>query len=90
MIMRRAMEMDGSLAMPPRLRLRLISESTPNRPNSSYAIAFRFTLRQVSILKLGNKWHSPHDYGRAGQGGVTLAKALRDNNKLLVGVGTVS
>ena len=34
------MEMESSLAMPPRLRTPSHSEFTPNRPHSSYAIAF--------------------------------------------------
>ena len=40
MIVRRAMEMESSLAMPPRLRTPSHAEFTPNRPHSSCAIAF--------------------------------------------------
>ena len=38
------MKMESSLAMPPRLRTPSHAEFKPNRPHSSYAIAFGFTL----------------------------------------------
>ena len=48
------MEMESSLAMPPAIATPSHAEFTPNRPHSSYAIAFRFTLNARFVLKLGN------------------------------------